>query len=181
MNAFTQITEPALDAMCVAIGITIIYEDRAAGLRAKRFSDLLTELSGAADHSTPACWRFELIELPEIADLAARDAAASEFVIFSLRGDTSLSIATRGWIESWLADGPASLVALFDPERSRRNQTDGVRYYLRQAAADAGVAFFAHCPVALREPPHLGLPRSMKSMPTIRSWRSPFTTSPACT
>ena len=81
----------------------------------------------------------------------ARDAAASEFVIFSLRGNTSLSIATRVWIEAWLASADsesASLVALFDPERIRRGPAEGVRYYLRHAAAEASVAFFAHCVLA---------------------------------
>lgn len=101
--------------------MTIIYEDRASGLIAKRFSDMLISSLGREVKCTLSCWRSELIDLPEVADEIARDAAASDFVILSLRGDSRLSMATRVWIGTWLAgavDRPACLVALFDPERS---------------------------------------------------------------
>jgi hypothetical protein len=150
MNTLTEIIKPAADDESAAPRITIIYEDRATGLRAKSFSDRLAEALGGEAGHPPACWRSELIELPEIAEEMARDAAASEFVILSLRGDTSLSLAAKRWIESWLtrvAGGPACLVALFDPERSVAPHADGARCYLRCVAARASVAFFAHCAV----------------------------------
>jgi len=151
MNCFTPTIEPPADAPFAAQGITIIYEDRLTGLSAKRFSDMLAASLGGEHSSTPACWRVELIELPEIAAEITCDAAASEFVVLSLRGDTGLSMATRIWIESWLAkasEGSTNLIALFDPKRSRRGPAEGTRLYLRQAAADAGVAFFAHFAIA---------------------------------
>ena len=117
MNHLAQIIETAAAQTRAAIGITIIYEDRVTGLRAKRFSDMLVA-SFCGEHSrTPACWRLQLVDLPEIAEEIAHDAAASEFVILSLRGNSSLSMAARAWIESWLAsaaDSAASLVVLCD-------------------------------------------------------------------
>jgi len=147
MNALTQITEPADDNGCKVVGITIIYEDRETGLIAKRFADMLIASLGREEKCSLTCWRSELFDLPEFAEEIARDAAASEVVILSLRGDSSLSMATRGWIGTWLTgacDSSACLVALFDPERSRRGPAEGTRHYLRHVAGEARVGFFAH-------------------------------------
>jgi len=154
MNTLRQNIASANESESPAPTITIIYEDRIAGLRAKRFSDMLLTSLGADPDTMPACWRGELIDLPEIAQDISRDAGSSDFVILSLRGDTSLSAAMRLWIESWLAGatgGPASLVALFDADRSIASQAESIRYYLRNVANGSGVAFFAHCTVALGE------------------------------
>jgi hypothetical protein len=142
MNAFTHFEDPA---DVTGGGVTIIYEDLATGIRAKRFSDMLAVSLGGANDTLPACWRIGLIEIPEIATEIARDAAASEFVILSLRSATNLSTAAKRWIESWLADvreESAGLIVLFDPEQ--RPPTAGLRRYLRRITARAGVGFFAH-------------------------------------
>jgi hypothetical protein len=148
MNAPTQITSTASASMSAAPRVTIIYEDRQSGLRAKRFSDLLNASLDGEPKGDPTCWRSELLVLPEIAEEIDRDSAASEFVILSLRGDTSLTVSAKRWLESWLegaAGGPAILVAIFDPARSTLAQAESTRCYLRHVTADADVAFFAHC------------------------------------
>src|SRR5829696_5766054 len=81
MNTATPVTKPVSDAESTARGITIIYEDRMAGLRAKRFSDMLIVSLGWQPNTIPACWRGELLELPRVAEESARDAVESEFII----------------------------------------------------------------------------------------------------
>ena len=128
-------------------GITIIYEDRETGLRAKRFSDLLTASLGSETSGEPSLWRLELIDLPSVAEQLSQAAAGSDFLVLSLRGDTSLSITARRWFDSWLeVTNPetAHLVVLFDPASSIAAITDSMRCYLRQIASEAGIAFFAH-------------------------------------
>jgi hypothetical protein len=145
MNTPTQKSCSTPGADGSTTGITIIYEDLATGLTAKRFSDLLWQSLGVTQQVTPACWRSELIRLPAIAAEMARDAVASEFVILSLRGDTVLSPAAKRWNQDWMkaAGGRSSLIALFDPGRST-GAAEEIRAYLRRASADAGVPFFAH-------------------------------------
>lgn len=125
----------------------IIYEDFAAGVRARHFAEMLGEgLGGACD--CDSLWRSELMEFPEIGGAVARDVADSDFVIIALRGDRHLSLGFKRWIESWLTpalDSGFSLIALLDPSQGS-SHTVSVRYSLRQMSAAAGVAFFALCP-----------------------------------
>jgi len=176
MNPIAQIAESPTDTKSGLVGITIIYEDRLTGLIAKRFSDSLTASLAEEQIQTPFCWRSELVELPEIAARMTIDAAASEFVILSMRGDTGISMSLRHWIETWLnsaAGGPASLVALFDPERSRASVMQALRFHLRQSAAEARVPFFAHCAVAPLETTRVQLLTSNKRT-TQQERRSAF-------
>jgi len=154
MNIPPPSTEPAADGESAAPGITIIYEDRVCGVRAKRFSDMLLVSLGGGTLGKLGCWRSELAELPDIAEEMSRDAAASEFVILSIRGDSGFSFAMKRWIESWLAGAtgrPSSLVALVDAERSTMSHGEAARCYLRHVAANADVAFFSHCMAAASE------------------------------
>jgi hypothetical protein len=154
--------------------ITIIYEDRATGLRAKSFSDRLALSLGEYPGCRPACWRSELIELPEIAAEISRDADASEFVILSLRGDTGLSMVTKQWIEAWLersASSSATLISLFDPMRATAAHAGSIRYYLRDTTAHAGVPFFAHCALTEGNGQSGGFPQHTDRSPSRRSRR----------
>lgn len=142
--------EPTTCAEPTPHGIMIIYEDRTTGFQAKRFSDMLAASLGVSGQR-PACWRAELMDLPGIAAEMSADAARSEFVILSLRGDRGLSVEMKEWIEGWLASaagGPASLIALFDRDRSAAAYAESVRCFLRQVASESGIPFFAHCAVA---------------------------------
>lgn len=144
----TDLNTSSAPAPC---GITIIYEDRETGLRAKRFGDMLNASLGSETRRKPALWRLELIDLPHVTEQLSRDAAASEFLILSLRGDMSFSTAVKQWLESWLdtaTPGTTHLVALFDPERSVAAHAESMRCYLREVASEAGIAFFAHCAAA---------------------------------
>jgi len=159
MNTQNNHTQPTPGESPSPCGTTILYEDRATGLRAKHFSDMLTASLGDGHPIEPTCWRLELIDLPGLASEISQEAATSEFLLLSLRGDSSLSSATKQWLESLLERvdaGTTSLIALFDPVRSVAPHAESMRCYLRQVTAQAGVTFFAHCSTTLdasdREP-----------------------------
>lgn len=167
MNTSLPIPDSMADTGLTAPGITIIYEDRVCGLRAKRFSDMLADALGGEAAGKVCCWRSELLDLPGIAEQMTRDAEGGEFVILSLRGDTGLSVAMKWWIESWLtgaAGGPSSLVALIDADRSKTPHAESVRHYLRHVATSAGVAFFSHCMVALTGEENESFPEESESV-----------------
>ena len=137
-----------------APNVTIIYDDLQTGLRAKDFHEMLLAELGCTP-ADPACWRTELLDFATIATQALSDAAQSEFVFLSLRGDRALPSPLRQWLESWLAletSRQSSLIVLFDPVRSVVNEALGARHYIRRVTSEAGVAFFAHCSVGATIP-----------------------------
>lgn len=128
---------------------TLIYDDFSTGTRGKRFADMLA--AAASEEHTIAPWRCEMLEWEGISDDVTRDAAMSDYVIFSLRGDGGLSFPVKRWVESWLdraAAGATVIVALFDPTRSTAGHANGTRHYLRHVARTAGMDFFGHSAVA---------------------------------
>ena len=64
MNATIEITDTAATPADAAPNIVIIYQDRATGIRAKLFAEMLASALGDESYCTMAFWRCELIELP---------------------------------------------------------------------------------------------------------------------
>jgi hypothetical protein len=93
--------------------VAIIYEDSAAGKRAKHFYDrVIRELE--CDFSLEL-WNFQVLAVPEIGNSAAKAAAQADFVILSMNRKAQLSVQTRDWIERWsglIGDDRSALVAL---------------------------------------------------------------------
>ena len=137
---------------------TALYDDFQCGLRAKNFAESLAKKFERVSNDL-SFWRLDLLGLSEAYEAALEDAAASNFVILSLRGDDIVSTVACTWLAAWLrvADpNTTDLVLLFDPKRSLAIHANGIRTMLRIAAARAGVAFFASCPNAGLAPSRSG-------------------------
>src|SRR6201981_1405335 len=80
--------------------VVIIYEDGAAGKRAKHFYDrVIRELVDECAFSLEL-WNFQVLAVPEIGNSAAKAAAQADFVILSMHRKAQLSAQTRV-LESW--------------------------------------------------------------------------------
>jgi hypothetical protein len=127
--------------------VGIIYEDRAAGRRAKHFYDkLIRELVDECNFSLEL-WNFQVLAIPEIGNSAAHVAAQADFVILSMHGKAELPAKTRHWIERWsrlIADSKPALVALLDQPETRRDTVASTLGYLRNVADRKGISFYAH-------------------------------------
>ncbi len=138
--------QPSPSADSSTIKVVIIYEDFASGVRAKHFTERLSEELGCSCEFSESLWRSELLEIPVVAADAARDAASCDYLVVSLRGDGALPWATRRWIEAQL-DGAAGrrpwVIALLGSEQGKRRVLDGNRHYLRSTCAARGVDFFS--------------------------------------
>jgi hypothetical protein len=97
--------------------VVIIYEDIAAGKRAKHFYDrVIRQLVDECDFSLEL-WNFQVLAVPEIGNSAAKAAAETDFVIVSMYRKAQLSVQTRDWIERWsglITDSKSALVALLE-------------------------------------------------------------------
>ena len=71
--------------------VAIIYEDGAAGKRAKHFYDrVIRELVNECDFSLEL-WNFQVLAIPEIGNSAAKAAAQADFVILSMHHKAQFS------------------------------------------------------------------------------------------
>jgi len=129
--------------------VFLLYTDREAGTRAKRFADSLAQMLEL--ETTLSAWRCEMLDFDSLAGAAAEEADGCDFLILSLAGNVSLPQATKSWIEKWAeraAAREALLITLFDPARSLSRHVESTREYLRSVCHNARVDFFAHCPLS---------------------------------
>ena len=127
--------------------VAIIYEDSAAGKRAKHFYDrMIRELVDECDFSLEL-WNFQVLAVPEIGNSAAKAAAQADFVILSMHRKAQLSTQTRDWIERWsglITDNKSALVALLDQPEIRRGMVASTLDCLRKVADRKGISFYTH-------------------------------------
>jgi len=127
--------------------VAIIYEDGAAGKRAKHFYDrVIRELVDECDFSLEL-WSFQVLAVPEIGNSAAKAAAQADFVILSMHRKAQLSTQTRDWIERWsglITDSKSALVALLDQPEIRGCTVTSTLDYLRKVADRKGISFYTH-------------------------------------
>jgi len=137
---------PALDDR-PKFNVAIIYEDSAAGKRAKHFYDrMIRELVDECDFSLKL-WNFQVLAVPEIGNSAAKAAAQADFVILSMHRKAQLSVQTRDWIERWsglITDNRSALVALLDQPGMKRGTVASTLDYLRKVAERKGISFYTH-------------------------------------
>jgi hypothetical protein len=123
--------------------IVIAYEDFETGKQAKRTYDFLVDNLGHDCQFTSQMWKFDILSIPKLRQIALKDAAAADIVIISCHGD-ELPEHVKAWIEAWLADGirPLALVALVD--RPAEDFAPHIaREYLADVARRGGMEFFA--------------------------------------
>lgn len=127
--------------------VVIIYEDSAAGKRAKHFYDnLIHELEEECDF-TLELWNFQVLAISEIWHSTVQVAGQADFVILSLHGKAALPVEITRWIETWsrlIAGSNAALIALVDKPRTRGGTAASTLAYLRKVADRKGVSFYPH-------------------------------------
>src|SRR6185503_20235368 len=85
-------------------------------------------------------WKFDVLAVPKLKDIAAKDAAAAEIIIISAHGGCDLPADVKTWIQMWLGykTEASALVALFDGN----NNFNPARVYLADIASRAQIEFF---------------------------------------
>jgi hypothetical protein len=122
--------------------VVIAYEDFETGKHAMKTYDFLVEHLGQDCQFSNQMWKFDVLSIPKLREIAANDAAQADIIMVSCHGESELPNHVLQWIDSWVsAEGnPIVLVALFDSEPAFGF---GVRARLADAAKRAGIEFFA--------------------------------------
>ncbi len=127
-----------------AFAVVIAYEDFETGKHAKRTYDFLVENLGRDCQFVNQMWKFDVLSIPKLREIAVEDAAKADIVIISSHGD-ELPEQVECWIESWLEQSlnPLALVALFDRAVEDTRRSKAVRAYLAGVAQRGQMEFFA--------------------------------------
>ena len=122
--------------------VVVAYEDFEAGKNAKRVYDFLTQNLGGDCEFSNQMWKFDVLSIPRLREVATKDAYEADILMISSRGGQGLAEGAAFWIESWLAQGTRAiaLVALFGGETQ---ETKAIRSYLAEVARRGGLEFFA--------------------------------------
>src|SRR5947209_20040133 len=78
--------------------VVIAYEDFETGKHAKRTYDFLVENLGHDCQFTNQMWKFEVLCIPKLREMAARDAAMADIVMISCHGK-ELPPEVKAWVE----------------------------------------------------------------------------------
>jgi hypothetical protein len=109
-------------------------------------------------------WKFDVLSIPKLREMAAKDAAMADIVIVSCRPGSELAPEVKAWIELWLAEQnrAIALVALLDSSPALPMGAVNLRGYLSDVAVRGGMEFFvqpndAPGPVRSPQPPSANL------------------------
>jgi hypothetical protein len=125
--------------------ILMLYEDFSTGKRAKSTYDYLVEHLGQDCEFRNNMWKFDVLRLPKLKEMAAREAGEADMVIISLHGNDPLPAEIKSWCDLWLelkGDRPAALVALFDQTGITADDPGSPCGYLREVARRGRLDYF---------------------------------------
>ena len=122
--------------------VVMIYEDFETGKHAKRTYDFLVQNLAGEFSLSNQMWKFDVLTIPKLAEIAAQDALAADIIIVSSRGGQELPPHVCHWMEMWVGGEmrAQALVALFQGDEFYTQ--NGVRRYLAEAAKRAVIEFF---------------------------------------
>jgi len=119
----------------------LIYENVAAGARARWFLERLARASGKSLEEQ--MWNFDVLGIRKVRNDAASAARKADLVAVSASGQREFPGAVRAWLDMWLwllEDEKPSLLALLDSSESPN--VASVCAYLRCIAQRAGIEIF---------------------------------------
>lgn len=132
----------------------MVYEDFACGVRAKKAFDGVVHELGSSFNFNCKLWKFDILCLPELKEIAAEDAADADMVLIAAHSTGELPDAVKNWIDTWVArkrPRQRALVSLLDPQETRSSDRDPACTYLHQVSERGHMDFFCACTDSLGE------------------------------
>jgi len=124
--------------------VLIAYDDFEAGKHAKRTYDFLVENLGGDCEFANQMWKFDVLGIPKLHEMAAKDASEADIIIVSCHAAGELSDEFKAWAEIWLGVKckAIAMVVLLDCAFGWTAEAQNARAYLAEAARRGGMEFF---------------------------------------
>jgi hypothetical protein len=122
------------------LNVVIAYQDLETGKRAIKTYEYMVEQLGNECLFSNQMWKFDVLGVPKLKEIATKDAAAADIIIVSAHEGNQLPFEVKAWMESWLSykSQASVLVGLFGNE----SVNSPVRHYLAEVAQRAKIEFF---------------------------------------
>jgi len=128
-------------------------------------------------------WKFDILRIPELRDVAINDAAKAQMVLVATHGAGELPRQVKVWIERWVAlkdrvqESARLLTFLFDPSSDRSGASAFPQFaYLQQAARWGSMDFIACATPIQSHQSAIRLHMSIGALPSCESNFSPAIT-----
>jgi hypothetical protein len=128
-----------------SFNVVIAYEDFDTGKSARRTYDYLSHHLGPDCQFNNEMWKFDVLGIPRLREVAAKDVRTADIIIISCHGAAPLPQELKSWIELWLSEEPTSiaLVALLDSSAEISPRAKEILDYLADVAKRGNMEFFA--------------------------------------
>jgi hypothetical protein len=83
-----------------SFNVVIVYEDFESGKNAKRTYDYLAAKLGAECEFKNQMWKYDILTLPKLREIALQDALEADVLLLSSRGG-STPVQVKNWLEEW--------------------------------------------------------------------------------
>jgi hypothetical protein len=134
---------PAHEADAPAdFNVVIAYEDFETGKHAKKTYDFLVEHLGDECRFNNQMWKFDVLGVSKLREMAAKDAAEADIIIVSAHGNSDLPSEVKAWMELWITE-PSRAIALVGLFGAQEYLSNPARGFLARAARRAGIEFFS--------------------------------------
>jgi hypothetical protein len=105
--------EAAKGEVALTFDAVLLYEDLSAGLRGKQVLDCAARLFPRAPHFNLALWRFDVLRVAVVRELALQKASVADIVVLSAHGGKALPQIVKVWLKQWFgrkSDEPCALM-----------------------------------------------------------------------
>src|SRR5579862_8010593 len=106
-----------LTARC-AMNVVMACQDYSAGMHALcLFDSIFADPDNNVPRGTQSIWRFDMMGIATLREIAAQEAAAADLVIVSMHAPENLADTVKTWIATWTErrdHRPGALVLLLD-------------------------------------------------------------------
>lgn len=125
-----------------AIKVLIVYEDFATGQHAMSASKRLFGELTRDFESQASFWKFDVLRVPTMRQLAAQDAIEADVVVIAAHAGQALPADLKSWLQSCLdqkAPGVTTLVAMLGVGGQTANCGSQAHCYLKEVAQKRGL------------------------------------------
>jgi hypothetical protein len=131
-----------------ALDVVLACEDFTTGMHALcAFDELFPANDSKPAPGAQSVWKFELLGITSLREVAAAEAAGAQMVIISAHAPAELPATVKSWVENWTKDRRTkggAVMLLLDDAGDDTSQRLPVEAYLENRATDAGMEFTVH-------------------------------------